>query len=403
MTHKIKTFILLTFSFLILNPHGQATVTNTNNDNAIYKDQPKLSEMPSNTAIDLVQTKKNIKIRRDSLSAKDQTNVEPNLIKIIAVGDIMLGTNFPNGSYLPPNDGKDILKSVKKIIKRGDVSFGNLEGVFLTEGEPSKKCSEPNTCYAFKMPEHYVNYLKDAGFNLLSIANNHIGDFGKLGAMNTMKVLNNANIHYAGLKECPYTIFNKKGITYGFTAFAPNIGTVYINNYVKAKEIISYLDSICDVVIVSFHGGAEGSSNRHITRKKEYFLGENRGNPYEFARMAIDAGADVVFGHGPHVIRAIDLYKDRFIVYSLGNFATYGRFNLTGPNGICPIMELYLDKNGKFIRGKIHSVKQIGRGKPIIDRNNTALKEIINLTKTDIKSSNLQIDKNGTISKKIKK
>jgi hypothetical protein len=98
---------------------------------------------------------------------------------------------------------------------------------------------------------------------------------------------------------------------------------------------------------------------KHITCKTEIFLGENRGNPYEFARMAIDAGADVVLGHGPHVIRAIDVYKGRFIAYSLGNFATYGRFNLSGSNGIAPIIEIDVDNNGKFLRGKIHAYKQI--------------------------------------------
>ena len=98
---------------------------------------------------------------------------------------------------------------------------------------------------------------------------------------------------------------------------------------------------------------------KHITCKTEIFLGENRGNPYEFARMAIDAGADVVLGHGPHVTRAIDVYKGRFIAYSLGNFATYGRFNLSASNGIAPIIEIDVDNNGKFLRGKIHAYKQI--------------------------------------------
>ena len=131
------------------------------------------------------------------------------------------------------------------------------------------------------------------------------------------------------------------------------------------------------------------------------FLGEDRGNPYEFARVSIDAGADVVFGHGPHVTRAIDIYKDRFISYSLGNFATYGRFNLSGLNGISPIIELELDLNGKFIKGKIRSINQTGRGGPVIDNNNRALKEIIELTKVDIPECNLNINSDGSISKKI--
>ena len=94
------------------------------------------------------------------------------------------------------------------------------------------------------------------------------------------------------------------------------------------KKTIAYLDSLVDIVIVSFHGGAEGSEYTNITKKTEIFLGENRGNPYEFSRVAIDAGADVIFGHGPHVTRSMDIYKNRFIAYSLGNFATYARMSL---------------------------------------------------------------------------
>jgi len=132
------------------------------------------------------------------------------------------------------------------------------------------------------------------------------------------------------------------------------------------------------------------------------FLGENRGNPYEFARMAIDAGADVIFGHGPHVTRAIDIYQGRFIAYSLGNFATYGRFNLSGPNGLAPIIELNVNEKGEFISGKIHSTIQLGEGGPMIDEQNRVLKEIQNLTRTDIPECILHIESDGTITFKNK-
>ena len=125
---------------------------------------------------------------------------------------------------------------------------------------------------------------------------------------------------------------------------APNNGTIDINDHKNAISLVQKLDSLCDIVIVSFHGGAEGANHTHITRNNEIFLGENRGNPYKFSRDVIDAGADIVFGHGPHVTRAIDIYKDRFIAYSLGNFATYGRFNLNGVSGIAPIVKVFVNK-----------------------------------------------------------
>ena len=361
----------------------------------------------SNGSIELsdsIQTdqRHNHTILENYFEDSDNTKSQPKTVKLIGVGDLMLGTNYPNSSYLPPNDGKDLLQPVKDILIKGDVTFGNLEGVLLTGEGNVKKCSNPNVCYAFKMPDHYIDYLVDVGFNLLSIANNHIRDFGSVGTANTLRILNEAGINNAGLEECPYTTFEKDNIKYGFAAFAPNTGTIKINDYANAKKIISHLDSISDIVIISFHGGAEGSAMKHITRKTEIFLGENRGNPYEFARMAIDAGADVVLGHGPHVTRAMDIYKDRFIAYSLGNFATYGRFNLLGTNGIAPIIELNLSINGTFISGKIYSTKQLGEGGPLIDEQNRALKEIQELTRTDIPECILNIESDGTITKNNK-
>lgn len=343
---------------------------------------------------------------QDTLTVKIETSDASvdsvQVIKLMAVGDIMLGTNFPNASYLPPNDGKDMLASVKGILQTGDITFGNLEGVLLTGDGPVKKCSDPSVCYAFKSPDHYVSYLKEAGINLLSVANNHVNDFGAVGVTNTLRVLKEAGIPHAGVKSLPYTTFEKEGLTFGFAAFAPNNGTVSLNDYANARNIISHLDSISDIVIVSFHGGAEGAAMKHITRKTETFLGENRGNPYEFARMVIDAGADVVLGHGPHVTRAIDSYKNRLIVYSMGNFATYGRFNLSGPNGISPIIELDMNRDGEFIGGKIHATLQAGKGIPALDESMRVVKEIQQLTSQDIPESNLVINSDGTFFQKGK-
>lgn len=326
--------------------------------------------------------------------------VAKDTISVIGVGDMMLGSNYPSKSYLPKNDGKEILSAVKYILADADFTFGNMEGTLLSDTGNIKKCKDPSVCYAFKSPDHYVNYFKEAGFDILSLANNHSNDFGKPGKENATKLLKENNIEFAGLIEYPYAIFERDSITYGFCAFAINTGTLNINDKKIACNIVSKLDSLCDVVIVSFHGGAEGSAYSHITKEKEMFLGENRGNPYKFSRDVIDAGADIVFGHGPHVPRAIDLYKGRFIAYSLGNFATYGLFNLSGNMGIAPIVKIKVDKKGEFINGQIFSTKQIGRGIPVLDPENKALKEIIKLTKMDVPQAPISIGNDGFIRKK---
>ena len=320
-------------------------------------------------------------------------------ISIIGVGDIMLGTSYPEG-YLPPDDGKYLVRAVESVLQTADITFGNHEGtLFDGEGTP-KKCANPALCYAFKSPERYAQYLKRAGFDLMSVANNHSGDFGAEARQRTMQVLQNAGIANSGTTAKPFVILEKGGIKYGLASFAPNNGTQNLNNYTEAKEIVRFLDSLCDIVIVSFHGGAEGRSKQHVPRKKELFVGENRGDVYKFSRVVIDAGADVVFGHGPHVTRAVDLYKDRFIIYSLGNFATYGRFNLKEEAGMAPIMKVYVDRKGKFLKGQITAIKQLGEGVPVLDAKGEVIKKIQQLTREDFPESKLKISDEGVVVKK---
>ena len=318
--------------------------------------------------------------------------------KLIAVGDMMIGTNFPSEKYLPQDNGEKIFENVKSFIKNADIAFGNLEGTILSGEGEVKKCSDIKKCYAFKSPDSYVDIYKDTGFDILSLANNHINDFGEIGRKNTEYLLRKNNIHYSGTTETPYSTFYKNNTKFGFVSFSPNKGTIQINNYNEARRIIKLLNETCDIVIVSFHGGGEGIAYSRVTREREYFLGEDRGNPYEFSRMAIDAGADIVLGHGPHVLRAVDLYKDKFIAYSLGNFATYARFNLNGIRGLSPLVEIEIDNDGKFLGGKIISAKQIGLGIPVIDKTHEAAKEIARLTKIDFPESKLEIDFEGNIS-----
>ena len=320
-----------------------------------------------------------------------------NQIKVIAVGDIMLGSNYPSRSSLPPNDGADMLTAALPYFQGADILFGNLEGVLLTGSGTPKAGTGSGKVYSFKSPDHYVTHLKNAGFNLLNLANNHSNDFGAKGRNNTMRLLDEAGIHYAGLLECPTKVFEVNGLKVGFCGFAPNRATLKLNDYEQVRQTIRNLKQEADIVIVSFHGGAEGTSRQHVTKKTEYFYGENRGNPYNFARVAIDAGADLILGHGPHVPRAVDLYKDRLIVYSLGNFATYKLFALGGSLGLAPIFSINLASDGTFIDAQIISMIQRGKGGPVPDENNAALKKIIRLTKADFPNLPLEITEDGQI------
>lgn len=318
-------------------------------------------------------------------------------VTIIGVGDIMMGTNYPDKGYLPPNKGADLLRDVKPVLQNADVTFGNLEGVILDDGGDAKYCRNPKVCYIFRSPEYMLNHLKGAGFDVLSTANNHAGDFGDPGRNNTARALDSLGFFHAGQTTHPYSTFMIDGMKYGFAAFAPNTGTMSIHDLGRASKIVSMLDSISDVVIVSFHGGAEGSKYQNVTRKNELFYGENRGNVYDFSHKMIDAGADVIFGHGPHVTRAVDIYKNRFIIYSLGNFCTYARFNLRGDNGLAPIVKVFTTNNGEFIKAEITPIVQRAPGGPKIDPDGRVITKLRELTEKDFPEVPVKIDATGII------
>lgn len=334
--------------------------------------------------------------------SKDTKNqVEKKFVTIIAAGDIMMGTTYPS-SLLPPNDGKEILDSVKSYLRGGDIVIGNLEGPLLDKGGHPKRCIDKfgnlsRNCHSFRVPERYGAYLKNAGFNYMCLANNHANDMGTPGKKSTMRVLDSLGIKYSGLLTNPIAIIEKEELKIGVAAFSPNNGTVSINDHRNAKKIVSELKKSCNIVIVTFHGGGEGTSFQNVKDRQEYYLNENRGNVYRFSRDVIDAGADLVIGHGPHVTRSLDYYKGKLIAYSLGNFCTYGKFGLGGEFGIAPILQVKLTSSGEFVSGNIVPIKQINRGFPVPDDKKRAIKTLQRLLKQDFPESNLVIRDNGEL------
>jgi poly-gamma-glutamate capsule biosynthesis protein CapA/YwtB (metallophosphatase superfamily) len=333
----------------------------------------------------------------DSTATKSAaTRVLKDTVTLVGVGDIMMGTNYPE-SMLPPDDGAFLMKDVEPYLNDADVTFGNLEGTLLDTGGTPKTCRDPKVCYVFRTPVRFVKNLKSAGFDMMSLANNHAGDFGETGRQSTMKTLNAEDIKHAGQVAQKYVLLTKDSLTYGLVAFAPNSGCVNLNDLEGARQLVAHLDSICDIVIVSFHGGAEGAQYQNVPRTHELFHGEDRGDVYKFAHTLIDAGADVVFGHGPHVTRAVEVYRDRFIAYSMGNFCTYRGISVSGVNGLAPIIKLYTDAQGKFYKGKITPTYQTYGGGVKVDPQNQVIKRIQELTKKDFPESKIQIAENGLI------
>jgi hypothetical protein len=135
----------------------------------------------------------------------------------------------------------------------------------------------------------------------------------------------------------------------------------------------------------------------HVPFGPEYFLGRNRGDLRVFAHAAIDAGADLVLGHGPHVVRGLELYRERLIAYSLGNFSTYKRFNLTGPNGLAFALEVALDGEGRFVRGQAHPLRQLGLGGPVPDADGAVLPLLRALSRQDFPDTGVAVAAGGEL------
>lgn len=320
-------------------------------------------------------------------------------ITIAAVGDVMMGSPFPNDTRMPPNDGADLLKNVTPILSAADIAFGNLEGPLVDGGISSKCPPTSKMCFAFRVPTRYGRYLKDAGFDVMSVANNHAGDFGEAGRSSTQRVLDQQGIKYAGSLQPPATTayLDVKGRHIAVIGFGHNNGMPSINDLANARQLVAQAKKKADLVIVSFHGGGEGTDRQHVLNQSEIFLGENRGNLPLFAHTVIDAGADLVLGHGPHVMRGMEIYKDRLIAYSLGNFCTYGWFKLEAETALTEILEVKIAQDGKFAGGKIHGAHQEGLGIPTLDNTGNSIRKIRDLSLADFPTTAPKIADDGTV------
>ncbi len=320
-------------------------------------------------------------------------------IKINAVGDVMLGSVTPK-TILPPDNGEEFVNAISHYLTGGDIVFGNLEGSLINDEMEPQKCREESRkagrCYEFGMPETLAVSLKKLGFNVLSMDNNHAEDYGFEGYEFTKQKLTELGIKFAPKQG--YAVLELKEKQIAVVAFGYSGNSYNISNLEKTKEVVSSLEKEFDIIIVSFHGGAEGRNALNIKNETEFFLGENRGNVIKFAHTAIDAGADLVIGHGPHVLRAIEIYKNKLIAYSLGNFLTYGNMNISGVTGVTAILKAELDENtGDFLRGKIVPVRQVDRGIPIYDESFEAVELITSLTANDFPDYGIIFTEIGSI------
>ncbi len=303
-------------------------------------------------------------------------------ISFALVGDIMLGTDYPDSTRLPMLDGLELFTQAMPFLIEADIAIGNLEGP-LTTIEKCTKTSRDGRVYAFRMPPALAPRLKDAGFDVLITANNHARDFGLAGRIETENILDSLGIEHTG-RIGEIAVLHAKGSKIAVIGFCTSPGSYSLFDIDAAAALVDSLDRVYDIVVVSFHGGAEGAKYAHLPDSMETFLGEDRGELKKFAHSVIDAGADIVYGHGPHVPRAVEQYKDRVILYSLGNFCTWWGISVSGSNGYAPMAWVELAPSGELVDFKIISFEQRSKHYPVYDSQERAAKFMLELSMSDV-------------------
>jgi len=320
------------------------------------------------------------------LPAPELSPAEGPALTLRAVGDVNMGMAWPpERATLPPDEAMGLFAHVKPLLEDADVTFGNLETVLADSGASTKCGKKSNRCYAFRVPTSFAKALKDAGFDVMSLANNHAGDFGPEGRKATLAALEAVGLKHSGPLG-DVASFEVKGRKVALVAFAFGADMYRIQEIDTGRRLVAFLAKRHDLVLVSFHAGAEGKGAEHVPNGPETFLGEDRGDSRAFAHAMVDAGADLLIGHGPHLLRALELYKGRLIAYSLGNFSSWEVFGLSPPNNISAILEVKLAPNGVALEAQVFPVVLERPGQPVRDPESRALPWIRSLSQADFGS-----------------
>jgi hypothetical protein len=343
-------------------------------------------------------------------------------VRLAFVGDINLGTaTLPEG--VPPDSGRGLLDAARPALV-GDLVVGNFEGVLADTGT-SEKCERmreredrrhatrsrrrqaPDTaavrpgCYAFRTPTALAPRLVEAGFTHLNLANNHANDYGPAGRASTERILDSLGLQrYGPLGRIAIdTVRRGDSVTVvGLIGFTTYPYAYDLLDIARSAAVVDSIRPLVDLLIVTFHGGTEGVRALHVAQAAESLGREPRGDLRLWARAVVDAGADAVVGHGPHVLRGIEFYRGRPVAYSLGNFLTYRGFNLDGPLGVTGVLQLEFAPDRRLRRGRLVPMIQRPREGPSPDPAGTALDLVRRLSAEDFGALAARISEYGDIS-----
>lgn len=306
-------------------------------------------------------------------------------------GDITPGSVYG----LLPGDGRSLYAGVRDRLNGHDLAIGNLEGTLGDAGTPKCAIGVAN-CFSFQAPKRAAKGLRWAGFDVMNVANNHGFDYGPKARLSTITALDDAGIKTAGLPG-RIQVLGRRGVRIAVVGFSTYRWTTSMLDPAAVDALVGRANALADVVVVVMHAGAEGSDRSITPNGPEEYLGEQRGDVRVFARRAIDVGADAVLGSGPHVLRGMEVYRDRLIAYSLGNFAGVKNFSTGGALGLSALLSFRVTRDGAFTAGYLHALALDASGRPAVDPAAKANAFVREASERDFPGTALRVRANGKL------
>lgn len=251
-------------------------------------------------------------------------------------------------------------------------------------------------CFAFQAPPGNARTLARAGVDIVNQANNHAFDFGAAGSRSTRAALAAAGVRVTG-GPSEVAVLSAGATRVAFVGFSTYLWSPSMSDPGQVAGLVREAGRRADRVVALFHGGAEGADKLHVPYGSERAFGEDRGDSRRFAHLAVDSGADLVLGSGPHVLRGMELYKRRLIAYSLGNLSGWRNFGTGGTLSLSALLTAELAPGGRLVGGRVTSLLLDRIGVPHRDRARRAERLMRSLSRSDFGSAGVWFDRVGSV------
>ena len=332
-------------------------------------------------------------------------------VRFCAGGDVTLGTNLDTSwtklvsrrlhrrvAALPSPDS--LLAPLRPLVAGADFVLLNVEGAIGDGPPPFDKCAKSTSgCFALRMPPAAAPAIRRITSRTVvaNLANNHARDAGAEGLRETQRVLERAGVIVTGVDTLPTLAVTQHGDTVAFLGFATSGGDNDLRDLQAVSRHVARAAASNRRVIVTMHLGAEGATAQRTVDSTERYLDSPRGNPVAFADAATAAGADLVIGHGPHVVRAAEWRDSSLVLYSLGNLVTYGPFSHREPMRRGVVACATVDGRGAVRAVRLHPTVQHAPGRMRVDRSKRALVLIDSLSKLDFPQTGARVLRDGRV------